>query len=241
MDDLNALCDQIIADIEGRGLEVLPALVVPGDAQATVLWSDPADWATFITAAKEQGARQVFVGLQFADKASERALAQITVSWMQDSAVYMLVQRAAWYANGEVEPVASRAPGELRERDEATLATQLLAFVEGQGADFDSLEGLKALFWESRGVSSKLPSDTETRFLMQKVEASVEKTLFTEESKGLPELVSSCVSWARSQDFKKVTKSNVETFLRDRDLSLSPAGRDALFAETNASMARYST
>jgi len=238
MDDLNAFSDEVSADITSRGLDLLPALVSPGDGQATVLWSDPADWAGFIAAAQRLGARQIFLGRQFADNAAQRELAQVNLCWIHDATVYVLVRRAAWYADAETEPAASRAPGDLRERDEATLVGHMLTFVEGQAVDFDSLKMLKSAFWESRGVSSE-SADAETRQLMQRVGNSVDKSLFAEEELRLPELVAKCIAWARSQDFKRVNKTNVEGFLKDRDISLSRSGSDALYNETNLAMARY--
>ncbi len=114
----------------------------------------------------------------------------------------------------------------------------MLAFVDGREADFDSLYGLKFLFWETKGIRSRFASDGETRVLMQKVEAAVERTLYEREKETIPDLVATCAAWARTQNAKRVTKANIEYFLTDRAISLSRGSRDALYNETNFALAK---
>jgi hypothetical protein len=104
------------------------------------------------------------------------------------------------------------------------------------------------LFWEQKGISRWL-LEPELHLKVDKVDSLFRLNLEQEyskrlkeqietEKKLLPELVEECLDWAEKEQLKKITKSNLDYFLIDKESELTVTSRDILYHRVNLKLKR---
>jgi hypothetical protein len=118
------------------------------------------------------------------------------------------------------------------------LAYEVVSFLRKEfpeGIDPVSSWRATQLFWEKKGL--RFADDPALRLKMQKVDALVrkkmEKQQIEKEKQILPKLVEKCVKWAMENNLKRVTKSNFDYFLTEKEIQLSRTSKDALYNQVN--------
>jgi hypothetical protein len=128
----------------------------------------------------------------------------------------------------------------INRRTPEELAVEMLDFLKKEfPRDEDRSYMSSHYFWESKGVQESLLS-YEARSKIQKAEFLANKEAEAErkrrlqrEKDELPSLVGKCVDWARDSGLKKVTRSDVETFLMEKDVDLMQETERALWGMVN--------
>lgn len=124
----------------------------------------------------------------------------------------------------------------ILEKSEKELAEEALEFVEKEFGEETPPHRATDLFWESKGIR-RYTSDASLRLKIEKVEALVRQKLEQEQMKHekeiLQKLVKECLEWARENELRKVTKSNVDYFLTEKGVQLSKTSKDALYNQVN--------
>jgi len=113
--------------------------------------------------------------------------------------------------------------------------------IERSGID---LYRAKDAFWLERGVESTSELEPQIRLKIRRAEmlaerklerekVMMEKARVEEEKKQLPALIDECVMWAKSSGLSRVTKSNIQAFLAEKEIELSDLSIDILYTKTN--------
>jgi hypothetical protein len=101
------------------------------------------------------------------------------------------------------------------------------------------------LFWESKGLGDYWRLGREDPRIGLKVEKAESLAQFKlkqethkRERQLVPKLVEECVNWARENQMKRVNKTNVDSFLAEKELTLSKSTRDIIYSKVNITLAK---
>jgi len=98
---------------------------------------------------------------------------------------------------------------------------------------------IKRYFWAQKGVEQTREPAIEMK--KQKVENEVESRFVTsirerfrqKEAGILPGLIEGCITWCSEHNLAKLTKTNVQVFLREKNVHLSSTVAESLYLEVN--------
>lgn len=93
-------------------------------------------------------------------------------------------------------------------------------------------------FWQEKGVNRFYSG--KGRILMEKVSSIVERKLEAKEKETLPQLIKDCIEWAKENGLKKITKSNINGFLAEKEVNLSFSNKDILYNRVNLKLKNLS-
>jgi len=129
--------------------------------------------------------------------------------------------------------IYEETPECLKDATPEELALEMIEFGKKEFPDEEGRSGFyrtSHFFWESKGVSrfSLSPKDRlkmeRANFLadkeITKQEAEQKRQKLEQEKEELPSLVSQCVDWARMKGLKRLTLTDIDAFLFDKELSV---------------------
>jgi hypothetical protein len=139
----------------------------------------------------------------------------------------------------------AEVPDWIKKRTPEELAIEILEFKKKEFPEDEevSFHTVSNFFWKSKGVESYLmPSEAQLKigraeFLAEreitKKEETQKKKRLMEEKEELPSLVSQIIDWARINGLKRVTLSDIDTYILEKDLDILYETKRALYAMAN--------
>lgn len=99
-------------------------------------------------------------------------------------------------------------------------------------------------FWNSIGLEDKYDLSNDIRAKIDKAEKITEKkwekkiadsgrAKFQKEKESLPQLIQDCTKWAKQNGLKRVTQSDISTFLLEKDIDILRETKTMLYSKTN--------
>lgn len=154
--------------------------------------------------------------------------------FVDDPEVNIKIRKVDAVAQQKLED--NKAAAILGKSDEE-LAEQLSKFLKDQAGD--GLQSFRAtdIFWESFGIQ-RYSSDAKVRLKMEKANSLVQQEQLKKEKESLGKLTDECLSWAKENGLRKLTKSNVDYFLSEKEVQLSKQSRDALYTQANFKLSK---
>ena len=100
-------------------------------------------------------------------------------------------------------------------------------------------------FWNSIGLEDKYDLSNDMRAKIDKAEKITEKkwekkiadsgrAKFQKEKESLPQLIQDCTKWAKQNGLKRVTQSDISTFLLEKNIDILRETKTMLYSKTNA-------
>jgi hypothetical protein len=139
----------------------------------------------------------------------------------------------------------AEVPEWIKKRTPEDLAVEILEYKKKEFPEDEevSFHTVSDFFWKSKGVESYLmPSEAQLKMdraeflaereITKKEEAQKKKRLM-EEKEELPSLVSQIIDWARINGLKRVTLSDIDTYILEKDLDILYETKRALYAMSN--------
>ena len=139
----------------------------------------------------------------------------------------------------------AEVPDWIKKRTPEELAIDILEFKKKEFPEDEEVHfhTLSNFFWKSKGIESYLmPSEAQLKMdraeflaereITRKEEAQKKKRLM-EEKEEIPSLVSQVIDWARINGLKRLTLSDVDTYILEKDLDILYETKRALYAMAN--------
>ncbi|VVB88959.1 Uncharacterised protein [uncultured archaeon] len=156
------------------------------------------------------------------------------------------------------EETVEEIPNGIKLSTPEELAAELISFAKKEFPEEDesgSIYIITDFFWRSKNIEKRyLPADIQLKIykaerLAQKqlnsereVRGVKEKEQLEKEKPDLSSLVDPCVGWANEQGLKKVTEADVDAFLVEKNIDVSPrTKRRALCAMVNSKLKKEKT
>lgn len=139
----------------------------------------------------------------------------------------------------------AEVPKWLKTSTPEELAVEMLEFKKKEFPDDEKGDFYKAssFFWKSKGIESDLmPYEAQLKidraeFLAEreitKKEETQKKKRLMEEKEEISSLVSQVIDWARINGLKRLTLSDVDTYILEKDLNILIETKRALYAMAN--------
>ncbi len=86
------------------------------------------------------------------------------------------------------------------------------------------------VFWEEKGLDRY---GGKARVLIDKIANIIQRKLEAKEKEMIPKLVEEGIKWAKDNELKKMTKSNIIGFIAEKGLNLSSNSKDILYNRIN--------
>jgi hypothetical protein len=143
---------------------------------------------------------------------------------------------------------AEAVPKWLKVATPKALAKEILEFKDEEFAEDEqvSFHMISQLFWNKKGVDSLfMPTDIQmkiqqanikARRQLMKDEEKERKARLAKEKEELPSIVCQCADWARLGGLKRVTYSDIDAFMLEKDMDVLKETRRALYSKTNLTM-----
>lgn len=142
----------------------------------------------------------------------------------------------------------AEVPKWLKRSTPEEIALEMLEFKEKEFPKDEkvSFHILSRFFWENKGVHRfLLPSEAELK--VERAESLAErenarreeaekKQRLSEEKEELPSLVNQCVDWARLNSLNRLTLSDVDTYVMEKNLDILKETKRALYAMANVKL-----
>ncbi len=262
-ENLNKIYEEVVEYIKSQNLRIFPGkLTLDEGFLNQVTWSSESDdWKSFIEIAKEEGAKTIIVGIDKDEDEHTNEIGSLKLAWIKDGVTYIFEKQAEWWIEsikeehemkkppiairyGVEEQIPEEVLKEIQSKDENQLADEMLAFLSKEFPEANMIGYRNTeLFWEQKGIH-RWSLEPKLRLKIEKVEAIVrqkfeqerlkkEKERIEKEKELLPKLVEECLEWARKNQIKKVTKSNIDYFLIEKEIELTRNSRDALYNQVN--------
>jgi len=266
-EDLNKVYEEAIAYIKSRGFKLFPGtLLLSEGVLGRVIWSSGSDdWKSFFEIAKEEGARTVIVeAIKGREDEHANDLGSLRLAWIKDGVAYVFSKQTEWWMESVRKREAEEAPAiairyggeeripkealqELQSKDENQFVEEILAFLSKEFPEASTVIGIPN-FWQQKGIQ-RWALEPKLQFKIEKVEARVRQRLEQERLKKekeqiekeraiLPKLIEECLEWAKKNQIRKVTKSNIDFFLTEKEIELTKTSRDALYNQVNFKLQR---
>lgn len=181
----------------------------------------------------------------------------IGLFWFKDGVKYSFSMSTGWWLQFSTAMATSyppemserllEIPEEIRKKSDKELADELVAFVLREFPDELDRISFRAsrLFWESKGLADLWRLGREDPKIGLKVEKAESLAQFRlkqetqkKEKQLVPKLVEECLNWARENQMKRVNKTNVDSFLAEKELTLSKSSRDIIYSKVNITLAK---
>jgi hypothetical protein len=181
----------------------------------------------------------------------------IGLFWFKDGVKYSFSMSTDWWLQFSTVMATSyptergerllEIPDDIRKKTEKELADELVAFVLKEFPDELDRMSFRAsrLFWESKGLPDSWHlgrEDPKIGLKLEKAESLAQFKLKQETQKRekqlVPKLVEECVNWAKENQMKRANKTNVDSFLAEKELTLSKSSRDIIYSKVNIILAR---
>jgi len=186
-------------------------------------------------------------------------LASVMFSWIKDGTKYSLSEKTTWFEEFEenFKQLQSQAkstrrvrgieseeqedlPEDVRKKSVEELADEYYKYIEKEfpKAGRYELHITRESFWQEKGVNRFYSG--KGRILMEKVSNIVERKFEAKEKEKLPQLIEDCIKWANENGLKKITKSNINGFLAEKEDDLSTNNKDILYNRVNLKLKNLS-
>jgi len=192
-------------------------------------WDDRSDdWKAFVDVARNAGAPCLVIETAYGTGSHSQELGFIELSWAKDGAVYSFVKTADWWSRKE-----SKDAWMAKSDDE--VANDMLKFAANTyGRDkVPPLDELAYEFWRSLGVTGTFSENPELKMRMMRISKKVEERRVKADEELVPKLVDDVIEWCRLHQLRRITQATLDSYLADKRLSLSKAGRDDLRNQVN--------
>ena len=184
-------------------------------------------------------------------KKYENQLGAFIFSWIKDGARYSFSEKTSWLdeiENGlsEIKLLAKQQGGYrhrvIEDRDELPKeiskkpveewAEEFYNYLQKDfpNASRHDIYTAEHVFWEEKGVDRY---GGKARVLMDKVSNIIQRKLEAKEKEMIPKLVGEGIKWAKDNELKKMTKSNIIGFIAEKGLNLSSNSKDILYNRIN--------
>lgn len=122
--------------------------------------------------------------------------------------------------------------------NEEELSTELVEYALEQNPDEKYLSHfIQNMFWNVKGLENtyNLPSELKlkTDRIENKAQILFRKKIEAQEKEKLDEIVEQCFSWAKSNGALKLTKSDINAYLMENEISLTQNIKDILYSKVN--------
>lgn len=169
----------------------------------------------------------------------------LIVSFLQGSMAKPAVEV---YSEDEEDEKEISVPDEIKNSSADQLAEVIFSYAQKEIQN-EELRWLDpeffAEFWDSKGIEDKFNLPDNIRLKIDKAEKIVQKkwekeiadrerARFLKEKEGLPQLIKDCAQWAKQNGLKKVTQSDVSTFLLEKNIDILRETKTMLYSKSNA-------
>jgi hypothetical protein len=114
--------------------------------------------------------------------------------------------------------------------------------------EFLDIYTISNIYWKEKGVDQNhLPSEIRTKTydatsfaqsIVRKEKERMDAEKIEKEHAQLPSFVSQCIDWARENGLEKLTIKDVEAYVSERRLDITPATRRLIYLKTNNELKR---
>jgi len=183
-----------------------------------------------------------YLGLFWFKDGVKYSFSMSTKWWVQFSTVM-----ATSYSREERREQLLEIPDDIRKKSDKELADELVAFVLREFPDEPDRILFRAsrLFWESKGLPDYwhvAREEPKIGLKLKKAESLAQFKLKQETQKKerqlVPKLVEECVTWARENQMKRVNKTDVDSFLTEKEFTLSKSSKGIIYSQVNISLAK---
>jgi hypothetical protein len=147
------------------------------------------------------------------------------------------VRNVSGYSESDIVPRKS-LPKQLSTKPIEQVVDEVLRFLKDQYGDLPDFPDKTALdaFWESKGIE-RWQLDGKARLFLDRVAGLVVQRLEEErrkrENQKIPDLIQECIDWAKENDLRKLTKSNLKAFLAEKGEQLSKNSENIVLFKAN--------
>lgn len=144
--------------------------------------------------------------------------------------------------------ISEEIPEYITSKTAEELAADLVSFVknisgnEGESVSYEEF----SLFWQTKNVS-KMDLNPELQSKLKRAENIATQQILHNQRKNylnqvetekikLPSLTDSCIDWAVANGLKRVTKSDLEVFLSEKNIEIFPETKRSLYATVNVKL-----
>ena len=171
-------------------------------------------------------------------------IGQLEVGFLYNNIFHVFTETADWFVK-DLEDIdeneEEKTPKEILDKTIDELSNEMIQFLQKEFKDiteiYKNLRQVKSQFWLDKGVGDTWGLDPKTRIKIDKIEYKVEKyfldSMRKKEEGILPKLIENCVEWCKNQGLTKLTKTNINYFLNENDITLTPIGNDTLYFKVN--------
>lgn len=166
----------------------------------------------------------------------------------------------SYLKNSSKEPIAlgfedeedeePSVPNEIQKLSADELGEKILCYVKKELTDENAGQidyGLFSEYWDDAGVENKFSFPGRILAKMNKAEKVARKkweeeikeksrARYEKEKADLPQLIQDCVNWARQNNLVKVTKSDISTFLLEKNAEVLSETKTMLYSKANVQL-----
>jgi len=184
-------------------------------------------------------------------KKYENQLGAFIFSWIKDGTRYSLSEKTSWLDEimnelSEIKSLAKQQggyrhrviedryelPEEISKKSVEEWAEEFNNYLQKDfpNASRHDARLAEQVFWEEKEVDRYRGK---ARVLIDKVWNIIEKKFEVKEKEMIPKLVEECIQWAKDNELKKMTKSNIIGFLAEKEIDWSSNNKDILYNRVN--------
>ena len=258
MDDLEKLREEFL-NFYSRKFEIfyLEEPIIYMD-ERYVIWKGN-DFKQFLSLAEKLGVKLIYFSTVIGEKDSEYSgkIGLIELSFLYNNIFHVFISMASWFKEllekEEAEPKEEGLKmGVSEEREEVSrdvlersveeLVSEMIDFIkEEYKGDLSEIIGylrdVQRQFWLEKGIRNLWILEPSLKIKLEKVENRVERYFLEQmrkkEKEILPRLVEECISWCKENKLTKLAKTNLKYFLAERNINLTPIGREELYSKVN--------
>ena len=129
------------------------------------------------------------------------------------------------------------------EESEEELVKEIVKFAKDNFEENPKIYNISDIFWENKGVTRYMTEgnlllkikkvESKAQIILDNEKKELEKKRFEQEKKELPKLIKNCVKFAEDNNLKKLTLSDLDTFILENDISVGKEIRKILYTKSN--------
>jgi len=259
MRNLEELKDKILNFCAGKfEIFYLEDPIISTDEKLMVWEGD--DFRQFLNIAGKLGINLIYFSTIVEERNSEYRgkIGLIELSFLYNGIFHVFVKMTDWFKEllekeeeekakeerwkASISEERELVPRDVLEKSVEELTEEMIDFIKEEykgdvGEIIRYLRDAQRQFWLEKGIRNVWVLAPSLRVKLEKVESRVERHFLEEmrreEEKILPRLVEECVSWCKDHELTKLTKTNLKYFLAEKNITLTPIGKEELHSKVN--------
>jgi len=180
---------------------------------------------------------------------------QLILFWIRDGVKYTFPITTTWWderASTE-ELYEQEIPSEIKKKSPEELSREFADYMEQEHPELVGEnylpESITSVFWKNKGLEIHHldEDDMMGEEISEKVETAQrlgielwEQRMKEKESKIVPHLIEECDEWARENGLRGISRSNLNAFLGEKEVSLSSEARERIYSRVSVLLRKMS-